>query len=189
MVKPADHVRKEQIMRTLKIKYYLEVITTVAVLLMAMTLLSALSWGYFVQKRVPPLQSGLQKGEVVSKLPKVDYSNSSQTILIVMDMQCRFCLESIPFYNHLAQLPATARGATRLIAIFPNEEDEVKEYVRQNQLQIDTVSGIDTGTPNIVGTPSIILVDRSGKILDFWTGKLSAETESQVIKAITASKA
>lgn len=41
---------------------------------------------------------------------------------------------------------------------------------------------------NLVATPTVILVDNSGKVLDFWIGKPSKEVEQQILKAINANQ-
>jgi thioredoxin-related protein len=175
-------------MQESKVKNQLEVITAVAVLLAAMAVLSALSWGYFVQRAIPSLQSGLQRGEFMPKLQNVDYSSSSQTLLLVMNTECHFCTESIPFYNQLAQSQTETSGSTHMIAIFPNQGEKVKQYTQKNRLQIDAVPGVDLRAFNISSTPTMILVDGSGKILDFWIGKLSEDTEREVLKAVAISE-
>jgi hypothetical protein len=63
-------------MQASTIKKHLEIITNVAVLLTAIGVLSALSWGYFVQRHTPSLHDGFRKGQVIAGLPKVDYSGA-----------------------------------------------------------------------------------------------------------------
>ncbi len=175
-------------MQESKIKTHLEVITNVAVLLTAMAVLSALSWGYFSQKRQPSLKNGLQKGDVLTKIASLDYRNSSQTLLIAMNTECHFCTESVPFYNHLVKSRQGQDETARIIAIFPNKENEVNQYVQQHRLQTETIAAVNLSALNMVNTPTVILVDSGGKILDFWVGKLQENMERQVIKSITTPK-
>jgi hypothetical protein len=103
-----------------------------------------------------------------------------------MNIECHFCTESISFYNKLAE-PQQGVKAARIIAIFPNEEGEVKKYAQYNRLQLETISGVNFKALNISGTPTMILVDDSGKVVDFWIGKLSKDNEHQIIKTLAAS--
>lgn len=172
-----------------KVKQYLEVSTNLAVLVLTLVVLTVLARGYFVNKQRPAIQNGLQKGQPLTHLSNFDYGSSPQTLLIVMNTGCSFCAESMSFYRQLVKAQHENGNMTRIVAVFPNTESEVKEYLQQNQLQIDAIPNVDFRLLNVSGTPTIILTDNRGKILDFWIGKLPEETGFQIIKAITALKA
>lgn len=70
-----------------------------------------------------------------------------------------------------------------IIAVFPNAESDVRQYAQQNQLQLETIAGADLKALNVRGTPTMILVDKNGKVLDFWVGKLSEDEKRQVTNA------
>ncbi|HEX8174114.1 MAG TPA: thioredoxin-like domain-containing protein [Pyrinomonadaceae bacterium] len=171
-----------------KLKKYLEVTTNVAVLLVAVAVLSALAWGYFVHNQKPQFQSGFQRGQSFAQLPTVSYNSAPQTLLIAMSTTCHYCSESIPFYKQLAEAQQSSGNAIHIVAVFPNSENEVKQYIQQSQLNVDTVAETDFKALNVAGTPTLLLIDKDGKILDFWVGKLSKDNEQQVIKAINGSK-
>lgn len=171
-------------MEASKVKSYLEVMTNVAVLLVALVVLSAFSWSYFAQKSSPSLKDGLRKGKAMAQLPKLDYSSSSQTLLIAMSTQCHYCAESLPFYRQLVTTQQGNGQATHIVAVFPNTDDEVRQYIEQNHLNIDAIGGVDFRALNISSTPIMVLIDKSGKIRDFWIGKLPESEEQQVVKAV-----
>lgn len=169
-----------------KIQKYVENATNVAILVASLLVIYVCAWGYFRGGTEPRILSGLQKGSVLASPPEVSYGQSSQTLLIAMNTDCGSCQDSGPFYKQLAQEQSAHTGGARVIAVFPNSEDEVKEFVRQNELDLATISSADFGSLKIAGTPTIVLVDNSGKIRDFWLGKLSKDEEQQVIRAIGA---
>jgi thioredoxin-related protein len=172
-------------MKLSKTQKYLEVVTNVAVLLVALAVLTAFAWGYFVNQRSATLQNGLQIGQHIGRLTNLDYASAPRSLLIVMTTKCSFCTESMPLYRQIVKAQQARDSTTRIVAVFPNTDREVKEYLQQNQLQIDSVSEVDLRTLNVAGTPTLILVDNGGKILDYWIGKLPEESELEVIKAIT----
>jgi thioredoxin-related protein len=171
-------------MKFSKSKNILEIATNVAVLLVALVALTAFAWNYFVQSQGLILKNGLRKGQILTKLPGLDYGNAHQTLLIAMNTKCPYCNESLLFYKQLIKTRQENGIVTRIVAIFPGPEEETKEYVKQNQLDVYTVSGVDFGLLNVLGTPTLILVDDKGKLLDFWTGKVPAHVEQQIIKII-----
>lgn len=161
-------------------KHALEVVTNVAVLLAAAVFIAALSWGFFVRQQAPSAGSGFRKGTPAPVLPNVEYAGASKTLLVAMNTKCHFCTESIPFYNSLVE----RHPGTRILAVFPNDEGEVKEYARQQRLRLEAVAGVDFRALRIESTPTMLLIGGDGKILDFWIGKLSAANEAHVTAAV-----
>ena len=171
-------------MNQTKLKSYLEVATNVAVLLVALAVLSTFAWNYFGRSPTPQLQAGFQKGQTFAQVPGVNYDNSPQTLLIAMSIRCHYCTESLPFYKQLAEAQRTSGRETHVVAIFPNSVAEVRQYVQQNNLDLETIAGLDFGALNISGTPTAVLIDESGKIRDFWLGKPPQDKEQQIMKAV-----
>lgn len=175
---------KRWIMNERKLKNYLEIITNTAVLLVAVAVLSAFTWSYFTRTLTPELQSGFKRGQDFTQLPPSIYSGSTQTLIIALNTKCSYCSESLPFYKRLAEIQRRNDRATRVVAIFPDAEDEVRQYTRQNQLDIETIPAVDFRMLDLAGTPTITLVDNSGKVLDFWIGKLSEDSEQSLRRLV-----
>lgn len=68
--------------------------------------------------------------------------------------------------------------------------DDGRDVFRPNRSSMPNTFGPLRVWPalNLVATPTVILVDNSGKILDFWIGKPSKEVEQQILKAINANQ-
>jgi thioredoxin-related protein len=175
-------------MEQAKWKHHLEVATNVAVLLAAMLLISTFVWNYLARTQKPKLQAGFQKGQSLTRLPAINYSSSPQTLLIAISTTCHYCKESLPFYKQLADAQQQRGRATHIVALFPNSENDVQQYVQQNQLNLETIAGANFKALNISSTPTMLLVDKDGKILDFWVGKLSKNDEQQVIMSASEPK-
>jgi hypothetical protein len=164
---------------------YIEVSSNLAVLVLAMTLLGAVvSTRWLAQPEKTKFDDGLQKGQVLAQLPTIDYSATPQTVVLAISTTCNYCMESLPFYKRLLEAQQTAGQRTRMVAVFPNPKPEVEQYKEQNQLHVESVPALNYSTLNLTGTPTLILVDSTGRVLDFWVGKLSKEEEQQVIAEI-----
>ena len=163
----------------------LEVATNVAVLLAAVVVLATFARSYFAEHPKPQLEVGIQKGQAFAPVPGIDYGSSPRTLLIAMSTKCHYCAESLPFYKQLAEAQQADGKAARIVAVFPNADVEVKQYIRENNLNLETVSGVDFRALNIAGTPTAVLIDSSGGVRDFWVGKLPQEIERQVIEALS----
>lgn len=163
----------------------IEVATNLAVLLAALTFVATVGWNFLHRERAATLQSGLSRGEVFPRLPGVDYSNSRKTVVVALNTGCHFCRESIPFYQQLVKLRQGAPESTvQLAALFPQGDAAAKVYMERNRLDFDAVVESNPGELNIAGTPTIVLVDSAGNILNFWVGRLTPEAEREVADAL-----
>lgn len=163
----------------------LEVATNVAVLLVGAAVLFTFGWN-FNRSRHPTtrLRPGLQKGSTLCTPAGLNYGDASETLLVAISTHCEHCAGSVPFYNQLAEPQGSAGRALRVVAVFPEGEDEVRDYAARTQLRLDAVAAADFSALNLSMTPTLILVDRGGNVLDFWDGQLSADAEQQVLRRV-----
>lgn len=171
-----------------KIKSYLESATNIAVLLASVAVLLVCAQNNFTVDSTPPLIKGLQKGDILSPLPTYNYGDSSRTLIVALNIDCGYCSDSIPFYKRLIEAAQTNSKATKIIAVFQNSTNKVEQYLQERQFNVKTISNANLNAFNVSATPTMILVDSQGRILDFWIGKLSTENEELVIKAINNSE-
>jgi hypothetical protein len=127
--------------------------------------------------------SAPQPGTKLS-LPGIDWSKRQHTLLLVLSTKCRFCNDSLPFYR---QLSATARTTNvGLVAVFPQSESDVQQYLGQAGLIVDqTVQG-SARTVGTRGTPTLLLVDRNGIVQRSWMGQLPKRSEAEVLDTVKA---
>lgn len=174
-------------MKELRFKSYLEVATNAAVLLVALLILGRFAWLHIATQPVPNIEGGLRKGEAFSLLPGVDYGKNSRTLIIAMSSKCEHCSESIPFFRQLleANRVSPSSDLTRIVAIFPEAADEVSRYISEQKLNVNSIPGINYKALNLPGTPSAVLLDNEGKVLNFWIGKPTKNAEHEMLDAVT----
>jgi len=168
-----------------KVKTFLEVATNVAVLLVALVFLGSFVWHYFAPAEKVGIVSGLSKGAMFSSLPGMNYKDAGQTLILALSSKCDFCTENMPFYKQLIESQRHNQNFTRIVGVFPDTENEIQRYIQEWKLNLETIPDMDFNELNLAATPTLILVDRSGKILDFWIGKPSEEVQQQIIKTIS----
>jgi thioredoxin-related protein len=170
-------------MNVTKLKHHLEIATNMAVVLVAVVVLTMFAREFFKRLEKPEIQPGLQRGLKLDKLPEGVTRHSNLTLIMVMSTTCHYCNESVSFYNQLAEMHSKANTSVALVAVFPNSTDQVKSYAEQQHLKLPTVAAMDFRSLNVTATPTLILIDSDGRVRDFWIGKLSKEEEHQVIEA------
>ena len=163
---------------------YIEVSSNIAVLVVAIALLGAIiSTRWWPRPGNAKYENGLQKGQVLA-LSSIDYRTTRKTLVAVLSTKCNYCNESLPFYRRLLEMQQTAQQATRIVAVFPNPQTEVNRYKQQNQLNLESLPAVNYSTLGVTGTPTLVLVDSTGRIVDFWVGKLSEVEQQEVIEAV-----
>lgn len=94
----------------------------------------------------------------------------------------------MPFYRRLAELSEQKALKANLVAVFPDGGTDVDQLVKSEHLSLKTVSGVPLGTLKISGTPTIILADGSGRIIQDWVGQLSDHQEQQLLDILQVEK-
>jgi hypothetical protein len=171
-------------MERLKVKSYLEAATNVSVLLVALLVLYVCWASYFTGQSQHVQSEGIKTGKILARIPEHEYSSSPQTLVIALNPQCSFCNESLPFYNRLVKSHNSTDIAPHIIGVSQAPLSEVKQYLQQNHLDIDVAAGVNLSSLNVTATPTMILVNSKGTILNFWVGKLSISGEQEVFKAL-----
>jgi thioredoxin-related protein len=116
-------------------------------------------------------------------LPGVDWQKNGETLLLVLDTKCAFCTASAPFYQEIARDAAQNRSV-RVVAVLPESIAESKQYLSDLNVPIDEIRQSNFDVLGVQGTPTLILVNRSGQVDQSWPGKLLPEQETEVLKRI-----
>jgi len=114
-------------------------------------------------------------------LADVDWMRSDRTLILVLDKGCRFCLRSAPFYQKLLR-ESTERKELHVIAVFPHDVEEGKEYLKNIGVDIPDVRHATLQSLGVRGTPAVLLVNKQGIIQGLWMGQLPQDQESAVFK-------
>jgi hypothetical protein len=173
-------------MDSTKLKGRLEVITNIAVCLAAVAVLLVMA-GRYLKETGTSIHSGLRTGGVLPSLPGVDYGKSSRTLLIAVSARCDGCGDSVPFFNQLKRSVISKGNSTQIVALFPETGDEVNRFVQQQNLNLEFVSGVNFKDFTFIGTPTMVLVNGNGQIIDFWIGKPSSDLQQEIINSLSVS--
>jgi hypothetical protein len=110
----------------------------------------------------------------------INWAANRQTLILAISSSCHFCTASAPFYQKLVQ----NKSKTKLIAVLPQSVQEGENYLKRLGVAVDEVRQLDFNQIGVQGTPTLLLVDRSGVIRNSWVGKLPSDKESVVPNAL-----
>jgi hypothetical protein len=168
-----------------QVKTKLEAITNVTVIVVALVL------GYAVLTRYaasdPAVPRSVTVGDHLPKVAGIDWNQHRRTLVLALNTGCHYCEESVPFYQKLAHQQLPDGDDLEMIAAFPNEAETVRQFAAHEALPIRTVAGVPLDKLGIVATPTLILVNREGRVERSWVGILSTRQELDLLKVTSGS--
>lgn len=139
------------------------------------------------QRAAPPAMPGqVAKGEVFAELQKVVPAGAPKALVMALSPTCGFCTQSMPFYKRLVDERNEKGSPVKVIAAVPGEGVRQEESTKLAEAGVatDGVVTLDFAKVKVAGTPTILLVDNKGKVLDVWVGKLDEGGEKAVLKVL-----
>lgn len=122
----------------------------------------------------------------MEQLGSVEYKGARATLVLFLRSTCRFCTDSMPFYRQTLDLEPARSGALQVIAASYETVEVTKAYLQSHGVDVKSVVSITPGTARFQGTPTIVLVDASGRVIREWGGFLPPDAEAELHKAILA---
>lgn len=107
-----------------------------------------------------------------------------KTLVLALSTSCHFCSESAPFYQSLSRRVDPSH--VHLMAVFPQTADEARTYLQGKSIPIQDIHQQNFQDISVQGTPTLILLDSSGKILKTWIGVLDKESQESVIQQLNS---
>ena len=121
-------------------------------------------------------------------LPSPDgqvWPGKKNTLVLAIRYGCVHCEKNMDFYRDLERKSEQIADRTNIVSIFPDDY-----VVASHDLTIHSVNNlpiiakVDLRRLHVAGTPTLILVDKNGTILQSWVGELTKEQQEDVYKAI-----
>lgn len=158
----------------------IELLANVAIIVVAVLIGGVLVKRYLWPQAQPSLaQARIQPGTKLS-VPGIEWGKNERTLLLVLSTTCRFCTESSPFYQRLAREKAR-KGGVGLVAVLPQSVEESQKYLNGLGVSVDDIRQAGPDAVRVRGTPTLIMADRTGAVVESWVGKLPAEKEAEVL--------
>ncbi len=146
--------------------------------LLSVTLVGLYARDYLSKPEPRSMRGGIAP-KVAEFLSDVEWESNETTGVLALSTTCVFCERSVEFHRRLAT-EVQESGRARLIAVFPQDPDEAREYLSRFNISINDVRKASFPSVGIPGTPALYLVDKTGKVTHEWMGKLSESGESEV---------
>jgi hypothetical protein len=169
----------------------IELLANVAIVVVALLLGAVIVKRYLMpapQRGSARLQAALVRPGTKLSLAGLDWRKSDKTVLLVLSSDCGYCTSSAPFYRRLAQRRGT-RQDVRLVAVLPESASGAQSYLNEHQIRVDEIRQAPPRAVQARATPTVIVVDGNGSVIQSWVGLLSADKEAEVIRSAFGERA
>lgn len=163
-------------------KRFLATTATVLIIVVAALAITTIVRRHLLASVRSPAMSelGLHTGQ---RFPaNIDLAGHPKTIILALQAGCPYCAASAPFYREL--IPAAAAKNVGVIMILPQPIGESEAYLTSLGLPHIPVYSTNLQSVGITGTPTLVMVDRSGEIMNVWSGQLPTELHQAVLSAL-----
>lgn len=127
----------------------------------------------------------LEQLHVGAKLPidGIDWNKNERTLLIALSQECRYCSASAPFYQRLTKDISGTKNVG-VVAVFPQPVNDARNYLNKLGVSVADIRQVSLDDLGVIGTPTLILVNRDGFVTNSWRGQLPANKEDEVLSQL-----
>lgn len=137
-------------------------------------------------QRQPGAPPEVAKGDTFAALRDAMPAGTEKALFVAVSPTCHFCNDSMPFYKQLIDKRNQSNSPVKVIAAVPGDDakDAEAKHFADAGAQPDALVHIDFSKIKVPGTPTLLLVDNQGKVLDVWVGKLDEAREREVLERL-----
>ena len=167
-------------------KSSLDTVANIAIIVVCAIAAVVLIRNQFFPPRPPGVPEGAKKGEQFAQIQQVLPAGTDKALVVAVQPGCHYCNDSMPFYKRLLDERNQKGSQVKFIAAVPADEakaEELQKFAAVGAKPDDMVK-LDFASVKVPGTPTLMLVDNTGKVLDVWVGKLEADKEKEVLEVL-----
>ena len=139
-----------------------------------------LIWVLLIQHgQRPGVADGVKIGSKLQPIAGVDWRAHEMTLLVFIRRGCHYCEDSMPFYKELGRTNSRAKRVF-VVCLAPDNTEDARHLLESNDVSLPVIGEVDLTSVNVTGTPTLILVDKSGTVIRSWIGRLNSGLETEV---------
>jgi hypothetical protein len=114
----------------------------------------------------------------------LDTSAADYSLILVLNTACVHCAASMGFYRQLS-LRLRDASRIRLAVIGVDPVERMAAYLQRHDVAADEVVKYPLRLLKVMGTPTIILVNKDAIVEEIWSGTLSPLAETNLVERLT----
>jgi hypothetical protein len=89
------------------------------------------------------------------------------------------------FYKRLSSSAFRAEGNVQLVVATLEARERIDAFLRGYEVGVDKVVTLGLEQTALRGTPTLLFVDRQGRIAHMWVGEATANGETEILQAVS----
>jgi hypothetical protein len=168
------------------VKFWLDITASVACIIVCGGLLTGAVARYVRARNAPPstqnnpVKAGLKRGDPFPAVPGFNYAQHRKSILFFLDAGCSHCVQSMPTYQRLFKR-ASVKPDSKVALLGLFETQSSRDHFVSLGFSIPATAKLPFGRYRVNATPTVLVIDASGNVDDFWVGELSAIAEQSLV--------
>ena len=113
-------------------------------------------------------------------LPDVDWASSDRHLVLMISSKCRTCEESAGYYRTLSRV--TAEPTLALTVVTPDPLESMTPWLKNKAIEVQRVVVVrDLPALGVSEIPTVLVVDRTGRVTDIVQRKMSDPVQQQLL--------
>lgn len=164
----------------------LDIVANVAIIATCIIASTVLVRRELFPPRPEPPPGSVVAGDHIDTLRTAVPAGADKALVLAIAPGCHFCNDSMGFYKQLIDQRDSAKSPVKVVAAVASPDAKTGEEgkLASQGVKPDAVVQIDFQKAKVPGTPTVMLVDKQGKVLSVWVGLLDASGQKEVLKAL-----
>lgn len=158
------------------IKDKIEIATNILIVVVLLAIGASYVKSYFGRH-----EASLAPGEKISAPHGYDWHTHAQTLVVAVRQGCVYCERSYPLYRKLDGLEHSNSLKAHMLIVMPDDPASGAELLRSQQITSQSIPATPLGDVKVSGTPTLLLVDANGRLLQSWVGELDSSKAEALV--------
>lgn len=137
--------------------------------------------GTYLKARIGHHEGSLSPGEKINAPHGYDWHSYPETLVVAVRRGCIYCERSYPLYRRLDSLEHGGGLKPHMLIVMPDDPVGGAELLRSQQITSQSISNTPLGDVKVSGTPTLLLVDANGRLLQSWVGELDSSKADALV--------
>lgn len=162
----------------------IEKLTNVLLALACVAVLVHLVHSYFFKESPKAGPEVIAVGETLEDFGTFIDNPSEENLIIFISESCHYCRESLPFYQKVVE--KGFGSDTKIIFATGSHRDPsgVKMLLERGGIENKEVAQVDSRQWKLPYTPMILKVDKMGRVIKDWRGRLESRLEDELLGSL-----
>lgn len=135
------------------------------------------------KRKAQGIEYGGIAGQTLAPLREYSWSSNPKTLVIAIRKGCPYCDASMPFYRRLGEQEKGNALRAHVLLVMPNDASTGGRFLKKDNLDVQGIFSQRLDALGVSVTPTVLLLDSSGRIKRTWIGQLTPSGEQEVMNA------